>query len=154
MMRRCYNQNDKDYKRYGAKGITVSKEWHSAVKFASDAQKLPHWEYKLNDWNNFTLDKDYYGSNQYNKDCCVWLSNQDNATTNHVEIIKTDGTSKWFISMAEAGRFYGISSLCIARYCKEGLPNFLRFNAEKLRDCKFNTKLPEGMLLRKEIIIN
>ncbi len=35
MMRRCYNQNDKDYPRYGGKGISVQKEWHDYLQFAT-----------------------------------------------------------------------------------------------------------------------
>ena len=34
MIRRCYNQNDTTYKNYGAKGISVCKEWREdRVKF-------------------------------------------------------------------------------------------------------------------------
>lgn len=36
MMRRCYNLNDKDYKRYGALGVAVCQEWHVYAQFASD----------------------------------------------------------------------------------------------------------------------
>ena len=34
MMRRCYNQNDKDYPRWGGKGVTVYKPWHNYSDFA------------------------------------------------------------------------------------------------------------------------
>ena len=33
MMRRCYNENSVSYKDYGAKGITVCKEWHERENF-------------------------------------------------------------------------------------------------------------------------
>jgi hypothetical protein len=36
MLRRCHNPQDKDYKRYGAVGITVCPEWHDYVTFAAD----------------------------------------------------------------------------------------------------------------------
>lgn len=36
MLRRCNNPNDKDYKRYGAKGITVCPEWMDYATFAKD----------------------------------------------------------------------------------------------------------------------
>lgn len=36
MVRRCVNPNDKDYKRYGAKGITVCQEWMDYVNFVRD----------------------------------------------------------------------------------------------------------------------
>ena len=36
MMRRCYNQNDKDYPRWGGRGITVYEPWHDYAAFAKD----------------------------------------------------------------------------------------------------------------------
>jgi hypothetical protein len=36
MMRRCYNEKDKDYSRYGARGIYVHLPWHDYETFAYD----------------------------------------------------------------------------------------------------------------------
>lgn len=36
MMRRCYKEQDKDYPRYGGKGVTVCKQWHDYINFAAD----------------------------------------------------------------------------------------------------------------------
>lgn len=36
MMRRCYNPKDKDYKRYGAIGVTVCERWRDYLNFAAD----------------------------------------------------------------------------------------------------------------------
>jgi hypothetical protein len=36
MMRRCYNPEDKDYPRWGARGITVHNSWHDYATFAAD----------------------------------------------------------------------------------------------------------------------
>lgn len=36
MMRRCYKDQDKDYPRYGGKGVTVCQEWHEYTRFAAD----------------------------------------------------------------------------------------------------------------------
>lgn len=36
MMRRCYKQQDKDYPRYGGKGIFVCERWHDYLSFALD----------------------------------------------------------------------------------------------------------------------
>jgi hypothetical protein len=35
MIQRCHNELHKDYKNYGAKGITVCKEWHDVSNFAT-----------------------------------------------------------------------------------------------------------------------
>lgn len=36
MMRRCYNPKDKDFSRWGGRGIVVHAEWHDYEKFAAD----------------------------------------------------------------------------------------------------------------------
>lgn len=36
MMRRCYNPKDKDYPRWGGRGITVYAPWHEYAIFAAD----------------------------------------------------------------------------------------------------------------------
>lgn len=36
MMSRCYNKRSKDYKRYGAKGISVCRHWHKFENFLND----------------------------------------------------------------------------------------------------------------------
>ena len=36
MMRRCNNPKDKDYPRYGAKGVKVCERWHDYLAFAAD----------------------------------------------------------------------------------------------------------------------
>jgi hypothetical protein len=35
MMRRCYNPKDKDYRKYGALGVTVHAPWHDYLTFAA-----------------------------------------------------------------------------------------------------------------------
>lgn len=43
MMARCYNRNDKDFKHYGRRGISVCKRWHDIRNFIkdNDGKKLP-----------------------------------------------------------------------------------------------------------------
>lgn len=36
MMRRCYKEQDKDFSRYGGKGIVVCERWHSYSNFVAD----------------------------------------------------------------------------------------------------------------------
>lgn len=36
MMRRCYNEKDKDYPRWGGRGVLVCPEWHDYLRFVAD----------------------------------------------------------------------------------------------------------------------
>jgi hypothetical protein len=62
MMRRCYKQQDKDYPRYGGKGVSVCERWHEYLNFAADMGEP---------YGDETLDrKDVYGN--YEPDNCRW----------------------------------------------------------------------------------
>ncbi len=62
MMRRCYKTQDKDYPRYGGKGVKVCEHWHEYSNFVADMGEPTGDE---------TLDrKDTYGD--YTLDNCRW----------------------------------------------------------------------------------
>lgn len=95
MISRCYNPNDKDYKRYGAIGITVDSRWHSFENYLNDLQNLPI----LGDSNNlnildYQVDKDYLQMNipkeqrVYSKDTCILVNPRDNANLKLIDNAK------------------------------------------------------------------
>jgi len=66
MMRRCYNTKDKDYKRYGALGVTVCERWHDYLNFEVDMGEPKGDE---------TLDRiDVYGNYEFIN--CRWAGVQ------------------------------------------------------------------------------
>ena len=103
---RCYNPNCKEYKYCGAQGIFLSQDWHTLSNFLRDVKLIPNWynKYKSYADGNFSqwqLDKDYYASNCYSKETCVWLSISDNNTYRDARpFTRSDG--KLYISKVKA----------------------------------------------------
>jgi len=92
MLQRCKNPNDKRYKYYGGRGITVCDEWHDAEKFIGWAV-LNGWEKGL------TLDRIDNNGN-YKPDNCRWVTRKvqsRNMRSNHLIAFngKTQTIAEW-----------------------------------------------------------
>lgn len=77
MLQRCNNPNCSAYKNYGARGITVSKEWINFHKFYEDMGSRPYGK---------TLER-IDNSFGYSKENCKWASRkeqQNNIRTNRM----------------------------------------------------------------------
>lgn len=75
MLRRCYVKCSRDYEYYGARGVSVDKEWHNFSNF------LCWW--KINYVTGFELDKDLLSPEGtvkvYNKDVCCFIPKSINS---------------------------------------------------------------------------
>lgn len=74
MIRRCYDKNRKDYKWYGAKGITVCNRWLCFEYFCEDFVKLDGYEVD----KDLVMDKDLKLGKEYSPDTVILISNKDN----------------------------------------------------------------------------
>lgn len=94
MLRRCYDENYKDYERYGDKGIKVSKSWKNSFEtFHSDMGNRPSKKHSLDRINN---------KKGYSKNNCRWATYKEqnnNRTSNR--IIEYEGQTKTAIQWAE-----------------------------------------------------
>ena len=80
MMRRCYDPNDKGYKYYGKRGVSVCERWHRFDLFYNDMANLPGFNSDLFNRHELQLDKDRLSINAkiYSPSTCMWVSSKEN----------------------------------------------------------------------------
>ena len=112
MLMRCYNKQNHNYGAYGGAGIFVDSRWHVFQNFVEDVQKLSNWEYKKNEWDSYELDKDYFDSNFYGLDSCVWLHKNENLQYRQgmypVKVTDSSGKVKLYLSVPQVSNDLGI----------------------------------------------
>lgn len=88
MKKRCYQKNDKTYKRYGETGISVCDEWKN------DFMSFYNWSIQNGYADDLTIDRKNNNLG-YSPENCRWATKeeQQNNKTNNV-IIDHDGESK------------------------------------------------------------
>lgn len=69
---RCYNKTNVAYAIYGGKGVYVSNRWLCFEYFLADVQEMKNWQLKLDNWEEFTLDKEFGKGYIYSKEECIW----------------------------------------------------------------------------------
>lgn len=106
MKARCQNKNSKDFDSYGARGITVCKEWiDSFEQFYLDMGEKP---------KGTSIDR--IDNNQgYFKENCKWSTNseqQKNKSTSVIWIVH----GKKYESLQEAANFYKVRKQTIVKW--------------------------------------
>lgn len=149
MIERCYNKNCKQYPLYGGNGIFVSNDWHDFSKFIWSCIKLPGWVNVLRHPTVYDIDKDYYGSNCYSEDTCVWLTHDENvlyAKAKPFIIIEPDGTKHTYISTTKCTADFGFKPRAInSESLKRGY--YKNYKLELINDDKlYRYKLPINQL--------
>lgn len=152
MMSRCYNPSAHNYRNYGAKGASVCLRWHDPINFINDAKLLPHWWYKETFWDEFELDKDYYGANQYGPETCVWLHHKENVPTTWVYVKDPEGREEYYCGYSEAAEKTGFSRTSLHRFVTQGLPEILKGKNRSAEGWEFKTCSEQDMLVRRELI--
>lgn len=100
MFRRCYSYTyQNEHPTY--KDTFVHHEWHSFENFLKDVRMLPQYFLaREDDFRGWDLDKDYYASNCYSKDTCVFLKHCENSlyakSTGCYEITDTTNNTKCY----------------------------------------------------------
>lgn len=88
MKARCYNEKNKDYKYYGAKGIKICKEWND------DPTKFEKWALENGYQDNLTIDRKN-SKEGYTPQNCQFISNEENSRkAGNVNWITINGMKK------------------------------------------------------------
>lgn len=128
MKKRCYNSNDKDFKNYGGRGITVCDEWKdNFVKFREWATSSGYNDSLTIDRIN--VDSDYCPEN------CRWVGmgvQNNNRRSNH--FITVNNSTK---TIADWSRITGVSSQTILSRLNKGVQPAVAL--ELVKDCKKET---------------
>jgi hypothetical protein len=99
IIQRCTNPNEKAFKNYGSRGITVCKEWRKDfMAFFKDMGKRPSPKLTIERVDN---------NKGYSLENCVWANSKkqaNNRRTNH--IITIHG---WTMNLCQWAEFAGIS---------------------------------------------
>lgn len=83
MLGRCYSESNKSYKDYGAKGVYVSKRWHSFENFVNDIPSIDGYDELLWEAGLLNLDKDAkqvgVQFKRYSLETCTFMSKAQNS---------------------------------------------------------------------------
>ena len=89
MLSRCYDPKHPAYPNYGGRGVFVSNDWLVFSEFVRDAKKLSNWLLKKEYPQEYSLDKDFFLSNCYSAESCIWLSkHEQNLNSKRVSLIE------------------------------------------------------------------
>jgi len=144
MIHRCYNPNRKHYKWYGGSGVKVCDRWLYYDNFTEDFYKIENSNRKKQNIKEYSLDKDYYGSNVYAPDVCIWLSKEE-------QRINTSRTKLIQVTMpgGEIDRIVDLKNFCF-RYKLDysTVTKCIRKERESHKGFKFEDITPPDRLVR------
>ena len=141
MMQRCYNPNDRKFKNYGARGITVCERWHDAANFISDMGKKPSPACSIGRINN---------DGSYSPENCRWetaMQQARNRRSNRLTLAKAREIrmlSERGYSQGELAREFKvsvqiISDILIGRIWSEDPTNPIRKVQEIMKNSRPNS---------------
>jgi hypothetical protein len=109
MKSRCLNPADKNYRRYGARGITVCERWLMFDNFLSDMGTRPSLEYTLGRQNN---DGNYEPGN------VKWeVDGEQRSNTSKTRLVRVNGE---YITVTECARQNNLPTSTLCRRLDSG----------------------------------
>lgn len=160
MTERCYNPNHDCYDNY--KHVIIDTRWNDFVQFLQDIESIPffyNWVKGIdNDCNEWELDKDYYATNMYSKNTCIFIQSKTNKAysvkridfSRKKRVTFPDGTTFDFIFMNDL-----INKYPDYNFHKESIRLCLNKTQPNYKKCKFEyIEAKEGYVFRKQLVID
>lgn len=105
MKQRCYNRNDKSYKWYGGKGVSLCNEWMNYESFCDWARNSGYRK-------GLTIDR-IDSSLGYSPENCRWIPIEENAKRAQEKFLCVDGE---IMNMGQWSERIGLASSVVARW--------------------------------------
>lgn len=103
IIQRCFNPNHPSFKDYGARGITVCKEWkNSFMAFFNDMGKRPSPKLTIERVDNH---KGYFSEN------CIWASRKKQSNNNRRNHLIT--INGWSLNITQWAKHVGVKAQAI-----------------------------------------
>lgn len=109
MLTRCSNKNDKSYKNYGARGISVCERWHKLANFIADMGPRPSRKHTIDRIDN---DGNYEPGN------CRWATRLEQGSNKRTNRFLNIGGLR--MTLTEASRRFSISEATVRQRLKRG----------------------------------
>ena len=130
MFKRCYTEEYSE--TYN--NTFVHNEWHNFSNFLNDIKYIPQFHLaKDEDFKDWDLDKDYYGSNCYSKYTCTFLKRCENIIYRNsqikpIKITKVTGEIFYELTYTSLAQKLNISTSYLRRLVKKGYYKDLKFS--------------------------
>lgn len=147
MKERCYNKNDKRYKWYGRRGITICKEW------LNDFQAFYDWAISNGYNDTLTIDRIDVDGN-YEPDNCRWVDMKTQANNRRSNVYLTyNGKTQ---TMVEWSKELNIPYRTLQDRYKKGLTDIEILNKKRIDDASitYNGKTQTIKQWAEELNIN
>lgn len=112
--RRCFKESDKDYPKWGGRGITVCDAWNSSFEqFFADMGPRPSARHQI---DRIDSSKNYEPGN------CRWVTPAEQGSENKRNLIPVTVDGVTFPSLSAACRHFGVNKTAANYRIKTGIP--------------------------------
>ena len=119
MVTKCFNQNNKKYKNYGAKGVTVCERWKCFEYFLEDIIKIPRYQLWKEEPRNYIL---YRNPSDHTNTYCLETCTFEHKSVNNLLMLEK--------RYANIDKYKGVTKNSSSYYVRVNSDNFGSYDSE------------------------